>query len=110
MTDPLLAHATEYGRMYARSTSEQFSVPSITTVIGQQPHGLDGWFGYMGASSLAKDPLLADCLGSPAKIRQAVNRAQRQPRHTGTTPPNAGTASITTASRLHSAPWAARTP
>ncbi|MBT2532511.1 cytochrome [Arthrobacter sp. ISL-48] len=77
MTDPLLAHATEYGRMYARSTSEQFSVPSITTVIGQQPHGLDGWFGYMGASSLAKDPLLADCLGSPAKIRQAVNRAAK---------------------------------
>ena len=63
--------------MYARSTSEPFSVPSITTVIGQQPHGLDGWFGYMGASSLAKDPLLADCLGSPAKIRQAVNRAAK---------------------------------
>ncbi len=63
--------------MYARSTSEQFSVPSITTVIGQQPHGLDGWFGYMGASSLAKDPLLADSLGSPAKIRQAVNRASK---------------------------------
>ncbi|OAE01581.1 cytochrome [Arthrobacter sp. OY3WO11] len=77
MTAPLLAHATEYGRMYARSTSEQFSVPSITTVISQQPHGLDGWFGYMGASSLAKDPLLADCLGSPAKIRQAVSRAAK---------------------------------
>ena len=77
MTAPLLAHATEYGRMYARSTSEQFSVPSITTVISQQPHGLDGWFGYMGASSLANDPLLADCLGSPAKIRQAVSRAAK---------------------------------
>jgi hypothetical protein len=63
--------------MYARSTSEPFSVPSITNVIGQQPHGLDGWFGYMGASSLAKDPLLADCLGSPAKIRQAVTRAAK---------------------------------
>ena len=45
MTAPLLAHATEYGRMYARSTTEQFTVPSITTVIGQQAHGLDGWFG-----------------------------------------------------------------
>ncbi|UKA64335.1 cytochrome [Arthrobacter sp. FW306-04-A] len=77
MTDPLLAHATEYGRMYARSTSESFSVPSITTVIGQQAHSLDGWFGYMGASSLAKDPELQQHLSSPAKMRQAVNKAAK---------------------------------
>ncbi|MFP3462839.1 cytochrome [Arthrobacter globiformis] len=77
MTAPLLAHATEYGRMYARSTTEQFTVPSITTVIGQQAHGLDGWFGYMGASSLAKDPSLPEILGSPARVRQAVNRAAK---------------------------------
>jgi hypothetical protein len=77
MTDPLLAHATEYGRMYARSTSESFSVPSITTVIGQQAHSLDGWFGYMGASSLAKDPELPQHLSSPAKMRQAVNKAAK---------------------------------
>lgn len=63
--------------MYARSTTEAFSVPSITTVIGQQPHGLDGWFGYMGASTLAKDPSLPEILGSPAKVRQAVNRAAK---------------------------------
>ncbi|MDQ0028827.1 cytochrome [Arthrobacter bambusae] len=77
MTDPLLAHATEYGRMYARSTSETFSVPSITTVIGQQAHSLDGWFGYMGASSLAKDPELPQHLSSPAKMRQAVKKAAK---------------------------------
>jgi hypothetical protein len=77
MTAPLLAHATEYGRMYARSTTEQFTVPSITTVIGQQPHGLDGWFGYMGASSLAKDPELPQHLSSPAKMRQAVTKAAK---------------------------------
>ena len=77
MTAPLLAHATEYGRMYARSTTAEFSVPSITTVIGQQPHGMDGWFGYMGASTLAKDPSLPEILGSPAKVRQAVNRAAK---------------------------------
>ncbi len=77
MTDPLLAHATEYGRMYARSTTETFSVPSITTVIGQQAHSLDGWFGYMGASSLAKDPELPQHLSSPAKLRQAVNKAAK---------------------------------
>lgn len=77
MTDPLLAHATEYGRMYARSTSEAFSVPSITTVIGQQAHSLDGWFGYMGASSLAQDPELPQHLASPARLRQAVNKAAK---------------------------------
>ncbi|MEZ2388636.1 cytochrome [bacterium RCC_150] len=77
MTDPVLAHATEYGRMYARSTSESFSVPSITTVIGQQAHSLDGWFGYMGASSLARDPELPQHLSSPAKMREAVNRAAK---------------------------------
>jgi hypothetical protein len=77
MTAPLLAHATDYGRMYARSTSGNFAVPSITTVISQQPHGLDGWFGFMGASSLAKDPLLPGILGSPSQVRQAVSRAAR---------------------------------
>ena len=77
MTAPLLAHATDYGRMYARSTTEQFSVPSITTVIGQQAHALDGWFSYMGASSLAADPELPAILGSPAKVRQAVNKASK---------------------------------
>ena len=77
MTDPLLAHATEYGRMYARSTSETFSVPSITTVIGREAHSLDGWFGYMGASSLAKDPELPQHLSSPAKMRQAINKAAK---------------------------------
>ena len=51
--------------------------PSITTVIGQQPHGLDGWFGYMGANSLAQDPTLPGILGSPAKVRQAVSRAAK---------------------------------
>ncbi|SEJ72758.1 hypothetical protein SAMN04487917_11135 [Arthrobacter sp. yr096] len=77
MTAPLLAHATDYGRMYARSTTEQFSVPSITTVIGQQAHSLDGWFSYMGASSLASDPELPGILGSPAKVRQAINKASK---------------------------------
>ena len=46
-------------------------------MIGQQPHGLDGWFGYMGANSLAQDPQLPGILGSPAKVRQAVSRAAK---------------------------------
>lgn len=37
MTAPRLAHATNWGRMYARSTSTEPLVPSITTVIGMHP-------------------------------------------------------------------------
>lgn len=37
MTDPRLAHATHWGRMYARSTTTDPLVPSITTVIGMDP-------------------------------------------------------------------------
>ncbi|QTF71537.1 cytochrome [Arthrobacter woluwensis] len=75
MTAPMLARATDTGRMYARSTREEPVVPSITTVIAQQPHGLDGWFGYMGANALAQDVTLQSALNSPAKLRRAVQRA-----------------------------------
>lgn len=37
MTAPRLAHATDWGRMYARSTTTGPIVPSITTVIGMAP-------------------------------------------------------------------------
>src|SRR4029453_1388186 len=77
MTDPLLAHATEYGRMYARSTSESFSVPSITTVIGQQAHTLDGWFRYLVANSLANNPELPQLGGRRARPGRGGNKAAR---------------------------------
>jgi hypothetical protein len=76
MTAPALAESTEhFGRMYRRSLSEQVSVPSITTVIGQQPHGLDGWFGHMAATSLAKDPRLPSALGDPVQMRGLLKDA-----------------------------------
>lgn len=75
MTAPALAHATPHGRMYARSLSEQPSVPSITTVISQAPSSLGGWFGHMAASSLARDSRLPAALGNPAELRQAVKDA-----------------------------------
>ena len=75
MTAPLLAHATPFGRMYARSTSEQPSVPSITTVISQLPTSLGGWFGHMAASALARDPRLPGALANPAELRTAVKDA-----------------------------------
>ncbi|WP_298251262.1 cytochrome [uncultured Arthrobacter sp.] len=75
MTAPLLAHATPHGRMYARSTSEQPSVPSITTVISQLPSSLGGWFGHMAASALSRDPRLPGALGKPSELRTAVREA-----------------------------------
>lgn len=61
--------------MYSRSLSEQPSVPSITTVISQAPHSLDGWFGYMSANALAQDPRLAGALGNQTKLRTCVREA-----------------------------------
>ncbi|MDN5669893.1 MAG: cytochrome, partial [Renibacterium salmoninarum] len=63
MTQPALAHATDFGRMYARSLAEAPSVPSITTVIGLQAIDLDGWIGYMAAKALADHPGLPEAAG-----------------------------------------------
>jgi hypothetical protein len=77
MTQPLLAHATEYGRMYSRSTTEAPAVPSITTVIAQAPSSMGGWFGYMAASAVAQDPGLAAALGNPSQLRAVVQNAAK---------------------------------
>lgn len=77
MTEPLLAHQTPHGRMYARSTAEPPSVPSITNIIAQAPISLDGWFGYMSANALAQDPRFPAALGKPAELRRAVQDASR---------------------------------
>ncbi|GAB3541274.1 hypothetical protein GCM10027403_32450 [Arthrobacter tecti] len=78
MTEPLLAHATERGRMYSRSTSEPPLVPSITTVISQaQSSSLDGWFGYMAASALAQDPRLPSSLGNASEMRAVIQDASK---------------------------------
>ncbi|WP_205162726.1 cytochrome [Arthrobacter roseus] len=75
MTAPALAHQTAYGRMYSRSLSEPPSVPSITSVISQAPHALDGWFGYMSANALGRDPRLPEALGDQAKLRACIREA-----------------------------------
>lgn len=78
MTEPLLAHATERGRMYSRSTTEPPLVPSITTVISQaHTSSLDGWFGYMAASALAQDPRLPASLGNAGEMRAVIQDASK---------------------------------
>lgn len=77
MTEPVLARSTEYGRMYARSLGEAASAPSITTVISQAPSSLDGWFGYMAASAVTRDPQLPQALSNPGRLRTVVQDAAR---------------------------------
>jgi len=81
MTQPRLAHATDYGRMYSRKIGGSPEVPSITTVIGQEPKDMTGWAGHMATSELANDQRLAAAVGSPAELkrlaRQASSAAER---------------------------------
>jgi hypothetical protein len=63
--------------MYSRKTGGVPEVPSITTVIAQGPSTLDGWFGYMAANSVARDPRLLAALNSPAQIRTVVDDASK---------------------------------
>jgi hypothetical protein len=77
MTVPGLAADSPdgFGRMYRRSLADEPTVPSITTVIAQQPLDLDGWRSYMAARHLADHPELRTALDSPARIRQLVRTA-----------------------------------
>lgn len=77
MTAPELAVASPdgFGRMYRRSLQEPPTVPSITTVIAQQPVELDGWRSYMAAKHVADHPELRDLAANPSQMRQLVRTA-----------------------------------
>ena len=77
MTAPLLAHATEYGRMYARSTSEAVLRP--VHHHGDRPAAArpGRLVRVHGREQPGQDPVLPGILGSPAKLRQAVSRAAK---------------------------------
>ncbi|WP_083955873.1 cytochrome [Tersicoccus phoenicis] len=75
MTQPRLAHQTEHGRMYSRSTNTPPTVPSITTVIAQQAVDLTGWSGYMAANHLASHPALLGAANDPGQLRSLVREA-----------------------------------
>jgi hypothetical protein len=75
MTDPRLAHATEFGRMYSRSLSQPPLVPSITTVIAQEAQDMTGWSGHMAATELINDTRLSSALGSPGDLRTLARHA-----------------------------------
>lgn len=75
MTQPELAHATDFGRMYSRSLTSLPEVPSITTVIGQAAADLTGWAGHLAARAVVEDPRLGSAVGSPAQLRQIARDA-----------------------------------
>lgn len=77
MTAPELAVPSPdgFGRMYRRSLAEPPTVPSITTVIAQQPVELDGWRSYMAAKHVADHPELREVMASPAQMRRLVRTA-----------------------------------
>lgn len=75
MTDPRLAHATEFGRMYSRSLSSAPEVPSITTVIAQEAKDMTGWAGHMAATELVNDPRLPGAVGSAPTLRGLAREA-----------------------------------
>ncbi|RII41695.1 cytochrome [Galactobacter valiniphilus] len=75
MTQPQLAHATDFGRMYSRQVGGLPEVPSITTVIGQAPPDLAGWAGHMAATAVVQDARLGNALGSPAQLRSIARDA-----------------------------------
>lgn len=81
MTQPMLASATEWGRMYARREGGELEVPSITTVIGQQANDMGGWHGYMAAKAVLEDDRAARIHRSAglkhAVIRDAASAAER---------------------------------
>lgn len=58
--------------MYARSLQDPPTVPSITTVIGQQASSLDGWIGYMAATAAVNHPDLGAAVGNPRQLRTVV--------------------------------------
>lgn len=81
MTSPMLASATDYGRMYARQVGGELLVPSITTVISQQATDLAGWHGYMAAKAVLEDARASRPAHSQgmkyAIIRDAASASER---------------------------------
>lgn len=75
MTDPRLAHATEFGRMYSRSLSSPPELPSITTVIAQEAKDMTGWASHMAVTELIHDHRLPQAMGTPGQMRSLARDA-----------------------------------
>ncbi|MBX4171190.1 hypothetical protein K3M35_21465 [Rhodococcus sp. DMU2021] len=88
MTQPKLAHATEWGRMYGRFVGDRPRVPSITTVLGEAPDTLHGWHARVavdamkayldGGDALARYPHVTAAIDEARARNRDVDRAARR--------------------------------
>lgn len=88
MTQPKLAHATAFGRMYGRFIGDDPRVPSITTVLAEAPDTLHNWHGRMaadamkayitGGEALEQFPHVVDAIQAARARNRDVARAARK--------------------------------
>ncbi|MCZ4589657.1 hypothetical protein O4328_39495 [Rhodococcus opacus] len=80
MTQPKLAHATEWGRMYGRFVGDRPRVPSITTVLGEAPDTLHGWHARVAAAAMKAYLDGGDALAQYPHVTAAINQARNRSR------------------------------
>ena len=80
MTQPKLAHATPWERMYGRFVGDEPRVPSITTVLGHAPDTLHGWHGRMAADAMKAYLAGGDALAAFPHVTAAIEEARARRR------------------------------
>lgn len=65
MTDPTLAAATDFGRMYARTRGGEPLVPSITTIQGVMESDMSWWAALCAAKGVIEDARMAQYYAMP---------------------------------------------
>lgn len=84
MTDPVLAHDTDYGRMYSRTVGGTAEVPSITTVLGVEDSGGDvlrTWYGKQALIEAWNHPRIAAAVAGDFRAQWAVEKECRTAGH-----------------------------
>lgn len=75
MTQPKLAHATAWGRMYGRFVGDEPRVPSITTVLAEAPDTLHGWHARKAAEAMQAYLAGGDALDQFPHVQEAIAKA-----------------------------------
>lgn len=75
MTQPKLAHATPWGRMYGRYIGDAPRVPSITTVLGEAPDTLHGWHARVAADAMRAYLRGGEALDAYPHVQAAIAEA-----------------------------------
>jgi hypothetical protein len=81
MTQPKLAHATQWGRMYGRRIGDQPQVPSITTVLGEAADTLHWWHGREAAKAMKAWHAGGDAADAYPHVAAAAEQAREKRRN-----------------------------